>query len=104
MYRNNFCSFIGEIKSLSLVNDFTYYFDEIAVLYNLIGKKDNIQINSDGNSKFILSMNSEEDANKFVELLNGICYSVYNTKYRVNIFPIDNIRLNVEINKIGASG
>ena len=89
--------FVGNINSNNIANDAAHFFDEIAVLYNLIGKREDIEVYSDGNARFTLMMDSDEEASRLYTLLNGLNYSVYGFKYGIHMDQSDS---NVSVSLI----
>ena len=77
--------FVGNITSNNIADDAAHFFDEIAILYNLIGKREDIEVCSDGNARFTLMMDSEEEASRLYSLLNGMDYTVYGFKYGIHM-------------------
>jgi hypothetical protein len=77
--------FIGNISSDNLAMDAAHYFDEIAVLYNVIGTREDIEICSDGNAKFTLLTDSEHKALSLFQMLNDMIYTVYGYTYRIQM-------------------
>lgn len=81
-------NFSKGIDSNDLARDATKYFDELIVLYNLIGDRQDIDIcteNSNGTARFILLMESKEQANELFKKLNGTFFSVYGYKYLISM-------------------
>ena len=71
--------FISKIDLGSLSDIITKFFDEIMVLYNLVGSRRDMRISTVGNSSratFILNMNSEEDAMNLYSTLNNKLYVI----------------------------
>ena len=77
--------FVKSITSDDICHLVTKCFDELMVLYHIVGSRQDIEICTD-NSKmpisFMLLMESESDAIKLTESMNGLDFSVYNEKYR----------------------
>ena len=67
---------------------YPYYFDEIMVLYNIIGNMPNIKISVNENENdmiFIIKTQSKEDAMSLSNFANGMRFNVYNTKYNIKM-------------------
>jgi len=80
--------FISRIDLGSLSDIITKFFDEIMVLYNLVGSRRDMHISTDGNSSratFILNMNSEEDAINLYSTLNNQFFTIYHDKYIIEM-------------------
>lgn len=80
--------FISKIDLGSISNIITKFFDEIMVLYNLVGSRRDMRISTDGNSSratFILCMNSEADAINLYNTLNNKFFTIYRDKYIIEM-------------------
>ena len=81
--------FVKSITSDDIVHIITKCFDELMVLYHLVGDRQDVDICTDSNSNmpisFVLLMESESDAIKLTDSLNGMDFSVYGVSYRVNM-------------------
>ncbi len=85
---NNATEFVHNFNSDDLPSIIINYFDEVMVLYNVVGNRQDLDICTDNNaslSTFILLMESEDDAKTLYENLNQSSFSVYNTKYNINM-------------------
>lgn len=80
--------FVKAITSDDIVQVVTQCFDELMVLYHIVGTRQDIDICTD-NSKmpisFILLMESESDAIKLTESMNGLDFSVYGSSYIIGM-------------------
>ena len=80
--------FVKAITSDDITKVVTQCFDELMVLYHIIGTRQDIDICTD-NSKmpisFILLMESESDAIKLTESMNGLDFSVYGSSYIIGM-------------------
>ena len=80
--------FVKAITSDDIVQVVTQCFDELMVLYHIVGTRQDIDICTD-NSKmpisFILLMESESDAIKLTESMNGLDFSVYESSYIIGM-------------------
>lgn len=80
--------FIRSIDSCSLDKLIGYRFDEISVLYSIIGTHAEIISLSEDNTKaasFTLLMESEEEAIRVCRDLDGLIFNSYNTRYLINL-------------------
>lgn len=80
--------FVQQINPENLSHIVTIFFDEIMVLYNLIGKRKDLTISADMDSSeasFTIMMNSEEDAVSLCNSLNDTYFSVYDDKYLIQM-------------------
>ena len=79
--------FIRDIVSFdNPVQDITNHFNELNVLYSIVGGRSDVDIVSSkqhGKFGFSLLMEKEEDAMKFRDMYNGFTYSVYGEIYSV---------------------
>lgn len=78
--------FIRQINTNDISAIVTKFFDEIMVLYNLIGTRNNISISVDGNTAaalFTLSMNTDNDATALFEMLNNTYFSIYSDTFYI---------------------
>lgn len=85
---NNSVDFVRSLNSNNLSSIITTFFDEIMVLYNLVGSRTDINICMDDNASlasFDLLMESEDDAKKVYENLNGSSFSVYSDVYNIDM-------------------
>lgn len=81
-------NFVNKINRDNIPQIITRCFDEIMILYNLIGTKKDITISVDNDSpstKFILEMKSEEEANNLFDNLNNSFFSVYEDKFIIEM-------------------
>ena len=80
--------FVKGITSDDISQVVTQCFDELMVLYHAVGTRQDIDICTD-NSKmpisFVLLMESESDAIKLTESMNGMDFSVYGVSYIINM-------------------
>ena len=80
--------FVSKIDLGSLSDIITRFFDEIMILYNLVGSRRDMYISTDGNSSkatFIITMNSEEDAIDLYNNLNNTFFTIYHDKYIIEM-------------------
>ena len=80
--------FISKIDLNSLSDIITKFFDEIMVLYNLVGSRRDMTISSNGNSSratFNINMSSEDDAVNLYNTLNNTFFTIYRDKYIIEM-------------------
>ena len=97
----NSMDFAHNFNSDSLSSIITRFFDEIMVLYNLVGDRQDIDICTDDSASlatFILLMESEDDAKTLYNNLNNSSFSVYNDKYDI-IMEINKASVTTKIYK-----
>lgn len=84
---NNAEEFIRKFSQVSIVDAVTKFFDEIMVLYNLIGNRnvENIDLSNNSVASFVVNMNSKEIADKVYDELNGTSFLVYNSSYDIHV-------------------
>ena len=64
------------------------FFDEIMVLYNLVGDRQDLDICTDNSASvatFTLLMESEDDALKLYESLNQSSFEVYGNRFYISM-------------------
>lgn len=86
-------NFIKNLNSHNISCILTRYFDEMMVLYNLIGNREDLDIraNDDCSSlEFVLTANSKEDAYRIYNALNKTSFSVYNSIYNISMEIFEN--------------
>ena len=67
-------------------NHIVTYFDQIMILYNFIGRKQNVSVSVDGaNTTFELVFDNELDASNLYEFLNGTQFDIYKNRYIVEM-------------------
>lgn len=80
--------FIRNFNSDDITSVVTKFFDEIMVLYNLVGNRQDVDICTDNSSSlatFILLMDNKEDAEKLYNDLNGMDFTVYGSTYLISM-------------------
>ena len=80
--------FVKSIASDDIREVVNQCFDELMVLYHLVGTRQDIDICTDSSRmpiSFMLLMESESDAIKLTENMNGLDFSVYGVKYVVSM-------------------
>lgn len=84
----NTSEFIQSIDSDNIPFIIANFFEEIMVLYNLIGNMNNLNISSNSDASlatFILTMDSHEQALELYENLNNTDFSVYEHRFYVSM-------------------
>lgn len=84
----NSFDFVRRIDHDHICEIMAKFFDEIMVLYNLVGDKKDIIISTDTNcpsTKFILLMNTEKDAIELFNNLNNMVFTVYDDKFVIEM-------------------
>ena len=80
--------FVNKIDKDSISNVITRFFDEIMILYNLIGNRIDMSISADNSSSvatFTLTMYDENDAINLYNNLNNTYFSIYSDKYIISM-------------------
>jgi len=80
--------FVKSITSDDISTIVTKFFDELMVLYHVIGNRQDIDICTDNSGmpiSFVLLMESESEAIKLTDGLNGTCFSVYGSRYDIEM-------------------
>ena len=82
-------NFIKNFNPDDIATAVTRYFDEIMVLYRLVGNRQDMDICTTNNESsiatFVLTMNSEDDAEEVYGNLNGTSFSVYGCMYDISM-------------------
>lgn len=84
----NTTNFVKNVTSDNISSMVTNFFDEIMVLYNLIGDRESLDICTEDSSSiatFRIIMESEEDAKNLYDMLNCTNFSVYGNKFDINM-------------------
>lgn len=80
--------FIRQIDSDNISNAIARFFDEIMILYRLVGIRDNMSISADNYASvatFNITMESENDAIELYNNLNDTFFTIYNDKYIIKM-------------------
>lgn len=81
--------FVKIINSENLSATIVKFFDEIMILYNLVGGREDLQcIESDNNASiatFRLLMDSEEDASLLYDKLNNSNFRIYDINFSISM-------------------
>lgn len=94
--------FIRQINTNDISTVVTKFFDEIMVLYNLIGIRNNMSISVDGNTAaalFTLSMNNNDDATALFNVLNNTYFRIYSDTFSIHM-ELHETEIMTEIRKI----
>lgn len=81
-------NFVKNLNSDDISSVVAECFDQIMVLYNLVGSRQDVDICTDSNNPsttFILLMDSKDDAEKLYEELNGSGFSVYGNNFDISM-------------------
>lgn len=79
-------NFIHSFNSDNTASIITRFFDEIMILYRVIGRRQDIDICTNDNASlatFTLLMDSEDDAKSLYSSLNNNTFSVYDQIYSI---------------------
>ena len=90
--------FLKSIHYDDFPKDAMMFFDEIMVLYNIIGHKNGMDITKVNDSsaiKFNIFFDITVECERTYEMLNGTDFSVYGKKYIVNMMRVDDNNLEV---------
>lgn len=94
--------FAKNIDTNNLINILKKYFDEVMALYNIIGRRDDIDVlvldDKGDKIQFELLMETHEDASKLYNYLNGTVMQAYDCKYLLQMMMNKN-RIKVSFNK-----
>lgn len=85
---NTTSDFVRNFNSDDLSKLIINFFDEIMVLYNLVGQRQDLDICADNDASlatFTLLMEKEKDAKELFNNLNSSSFSVYNDIYCINM-------------------
>lgn len=80
--------FVKSITSDDITTVITKFFDELMVLYHVVGNRQDIDICTDNSEmpiSFVLLMESESEAIKLAEGLNGTSFTVYGVLYSIEM-------------------
>ena len=94
--------FIRQINTNDISTVVTKFFDEIMVLYNLIGIRNSMSISVDENmaaALFTLSMNNNDDATALFSVLNNTYFSIYSDTYYIHM-ELNEKDIMTEIRKV----
>lgn len=84
----NATDFVHNLNSDNISSIVTRFFDEIMVLYNLVGYRQDLDICTDDSASlatFIILMDSEADAEDLYNKFNGYGFSVYRDTYLISM-------------------
>lgn len=79
--------FIKSITSDDIPNIIACCFDELMVLYHIVGDRQDIEICADGKTpiSFTILLESEDEAIKLINTMNGLDFTVYGVQYVVDM-------------------
>ena len=80
--------FVNKIDKDSVSSIITRFFDEIMILYNLVGSRMDMTITADKSNSvatFMLNMSNENDAINLYNTLNNTYFSIYSDKYIISM-------------------
>ena len=89
----NTTEFIHNINSDNISFIIANFFDEIMVLYNLIGNRQDLSILNDSSASlatFVLIMDSEEEARDLYNSLHNSNFSVYENRFDISMYLSEN--------------
>jgi hypothetical protein len=84
----NTFEFVKNFSSDDISSIVTRFFDEIMILYNLVGSRQDIDICTDNSASvatFILMMDSENDAQKLHDSLHNTTFAVYGDVFSIEM-------------------
>lgn len=85
---SNSIDFIKNFTSDNISSVVSKFFDEIMILYNLIGDRQDVDICTDDEASvatFAILMESEDDASEMYENLNNTDFEVYGNKFGIGM-------------------
>lgn len=80
--------FIKGITSDDIAQVVLQSFDELMVLYHIVGSRQDVEIcieNGSNPVSFILMMESHEEASNLANTMNGLDFDVYGVRYIINM-------------------
>ena len=84
----NTSEFVSRIDKDSISMVITKFFDEIMILYNLLGNRTDMTISADNSNSiatFLLNMGNEDEALNIYNMLNNTYFSIYSDKYIISM-------------------
>jgi len=95
--------FAKNIDTNNLINVLKKHFDQVMTLYNIIGRRDDIDVlvldDKGDKIQFGLLLETQEDASKLYNLLNGTVINAYDCKFALQMMMRKN-RITVSFNKV----
>ena len=85
---NNTANFVNKLTAEDKASIIVGFFDEIMVLYNLVGSREDLVIYADNDTDvatFRINTDSEEAAKALYETLNASSFTAYNDLYNINM-------------------
>lgn len=102
---NDSVNFLGSIEYPD--QDISFFlikcFDELMVLYNLIGCRDGIQIcanNDNGTVEFIISAKSATDAERLFSHMNNNNFAIYGNHYNIIMIKESKNKIRTKIVRV----
>lgn len=81
-------------------NNIVRYFDQIMILYNFIGRKQNVSVSVDGsNAIFEILFENSMDAYNMYNFLNGSHFEIYQSRYIIEM-ELSGVTILTKINKV----
>ena len=94
--------FAKNMDTNNLVNVLMKHFDQVMTLYNIIGRRDDIDVlvldDKGDKIQFGLLLETKEDASKLYNLLNGTSLQAYDCRFSLQMIMNKN-RITVSFNK-----
>ena len=95
--------FAKNIDTNNLINVLKKHFDQVMTLYNIIGRRDDIDVlvldDKGDKIQFGLLLETQEDASRLYSLLNGTVINAYDCKFALQMMMSKN-RITVSFNKV----
>lgn len=95
--------FAKNIDTNNLINVLKKHFDQVMALYNIIGRRDDIDVlvldDKGDKIQFGLLLETQEDASRLYNLLNGTVLHAYDCKFALQMMMSKN-RITVSFNKV----
>ena len=83
--------FITGLSGDDLGDMMIHFFDEIMVLYNLVGDRDDVHVsaNDTSSAKFYLRSDNKDEALRIYNNLNRMKFTIYNIDFIINMELMD---------------
>lgn len=94
------CMFFDNIECPDIYMYIIKFFDELMILYNIIGIRKDVKISTIENetiAKFNIVFPTINEANRLYNSFNGLEYKVYSKLYKINIDIIDELTLHITL-------
>ncbi len=94
--------FITGLSGDDLGNMMIHFFDEIMVLYNLVGDRADVHVSADDTSsaKFYLRSDNKDDALRIYNNLNRMRFTIYNMDFIISMDLNDSGVIMTRIEKV----